>query len=73
MNKREIVAAQLAEWGYTLSEHELDQILPAYENLLRWRGVVHGMLRSRNIAEGMNVPESEPLLVHAMDKGGPQR
>jgi hypothetical protein len=31
------------------------------------------MLRSRNIAEGMNFPESEPLLVHAMDKGGPHR
>ena len=32
---RETIVAKLGEWGITLSESELDELLPAYENLLR--------------------------------------
>ncbi len=68
MDKRAIITAKLAEWGMVLTESEVEQLVPAYDNLLRWQEVVHGMLRSRPIADGMQFPESEPLLVHALEK-----
>jgi hypothetical protein len=47
--------------------------VPAYEKLLGWQSVLEGMLRSREIAAGMNFPESEPITIVALDrKGGPQ-
>jgi len=70
MDKKAIIAAKLGEWGMTLTESEIDQLVPAYDNLLRWQEVVHGMLRSREIADGMIFPESEPLLIYAPEKGG---
>ena len=53
---RETIVAKLAEWGITLSDSELEQLLPPYENLLRWQGVIEKMLRQRKIAEGMVWP-----------------
>ena len=50
MDKKTIIAAKLAEWGTSLTESEIEQLVPAYDNLLRWQEVVHGMLRSRKIA-----------------------
>jgi hypothetical protein len=70
MDKKAIIAAKLAEWGMTLTESEVEQMVPAYDNLLRWQEVVHSMLRSRQIADGMQFPESEPLLIHALEKEG---
>ena len=70
MDKRTLIAAKLAEWGMSLTESEIEQLVPAYDNLLRWQEVVHGMLRSRKIADGMVFPESEPLLIYAPEKGG---
>lgn len=70
---RETIVAKLAEWGITLSDSELEQLLPAYENLLRWQGVVEPMLRQRKIVEGMTWPESEPLLIHSIEKKGGQK
>ena len=70
---RQIIVAKLAEWDITLSDSELEQLLPAYENLLRWQGVVEEMLRQRKIAEGMTWPESEPLLIHSIEKKGGQK
>jgi hypothetical protein len=67
---RDTVVAKLAEWGITLSEGELDRLIPAYDNLLRWQWVVEEMLRSRKIAEGMTWPESESLLIHCIEKKG---
>lgn len=70
MDKKAIIAAKLSEWGMTLTDSELDQLVPAYDNMLRWQEVVHSMLHSRPIADGMQFPESEPLLVHALEKEG---
>ena len=70
---REVVVAKLAEWGITLSESELDQLLPAYDSLLSWQGIVEEMLRGRKIADGMIWPESEPLLIHCIEKKGEPR
>ena len=73
MDKKEIVIAKLAEWGIELTDSEIDQLIPAYENLLRWQTTVEDMLRSRKLADGMVSPESEPLLIHAIErKGSPQ-
>ncbi len=80
MDKKAIIAAKLAEWDLKLTDAELDQLVAPYENLLRWQGIVEGMLQSRKLVEGMRMPESEPLLIHALDrfdtaldkKGGPQ-
>ena len=70
---RDTVVAKLAEWGITLSESELDRLIPAYDNLLRWQGIVEKMLRGRKIAEGMTWPESESFLIHSIEKkGGPK-
>ncbi len=70
---RQIIVGKLGEWGITLSESELDQLLPVYENLLRWQGIVEEMLRSRPIAPGMIWPESEPILIHCIEKKGETR
>lgn len=70
---RETIVAKLAEWGITLTESEIDVVLPAYENLLRWQGVIEKALRQRKIAEGMTWPESEPLLIHHIEKKGGQK
>ena len=68
MDTKDIIVAKLAEWDLELSDAELEQLVEPYENLLRWRGTVEDMLRARPIAEGMQFPESEPLLSHALDK-----
>jgi len=70
MDARQVIAAKLAEWNLTLSDAEIEQLVPAYENLLRWQSVLESMLRSRNIADGMNFPESEPITIHALDRKG---
>lgn len=73
MNAKQVMAARLAEWNLTLSDTEIDQLVPAYERLLGWQSVLEGMLRSRQIATGMNFPESEPITTVALErKGGPQ-
>ena len=70
---RDIIVAKLAEWGITLSESEIDRMVPAYDNLLRWQGIVEKMLCGRKIAEGMTWPESESVLIHCIEKkGGPK-
>lgn len=68
MTTKDIITAKLAEWGIQLTDGELEQLVEPYENLLRWQGVVEDMLHSRPIADGMQFPESEPLLTHALDK-----
>lgn len=72
MNAKELIAARLAEWHLTLSDAEIDQLIPAYERLVGWQSALEGMLRSRQIAAGMNFPQSEPIAIVALDrKGGP--
>jgi hypothetical protein len=73
MDAKEIIAARLAEWNLKLSDAELEQLVPAYQNLMRWQAILEDMLRSRKIAEGMNFPESEPITIHALDKKGAVR
>ena len=73
MDPKEIIAARLAEWNLKLSDAELEQLVPAYQNLIRWQAALENMLRSRKIAEGMNFPESEPIMIHALDKKGAVR
>ena len=68
MDTKALIAAKLSEWNLELSDAELDQLVSPYENLLRWQNVVEDMLRSRTLVEGMSVPESEPLLIHALDR-----
>ena len=70
MDTKALIAAKLTEWDLELSDAELDQLVGPYENLLRWQNVVEGMRRSRSLVPGMSMPESEPLLVHALDKKG---
>ena len=65
MDKKALIAAKLAEWDLKLTDAELDQLVTPYENLLRWQGIVEGMLKSRKLVDGMRMPESEPLLIHA--------
>jgi hypothetical protein len=73
MDVKQVIAARLAEWNLTLSDSEIEQLVPAYEKLLGWQSVLEGMLRSREIAAGMNFPESEPITIVALDrKGDPQ-
>jgi hypothetical protein len=72
MNSKELIAARLAEWHLTLSDAEIDQLIPAYERLVGWQSALEGMLRSRQIAAGMNFPLSEPIAIVALDrKRGP--
>ena len=68
MATRETIAARLAEWGLTLNEREIDQLVPAYENLLRWQGVLEDMMHSKKLAEGMTAPASEPILIQAIER-----
>ena len=70
---RDTVVAKLAEWGITLSDGELDELVAAYDNLLRWQDIVEDMLRYRKIADGMIWPESEPPLIFSMEKKGGQQ
>jgi hypothetical protein len=70
MDKRALIHARLAEWGLTVDESDLEQLLPAYDNLLRWQAVLEGMVRSRKIGDGMSIPESEPITIHAIEKRG---
>ena len=68
MATREAIVARLAEWGLTLNEREIDQLVPAYENLLRWQGVLEDMMHSKKLVEGMTAPASEPILIHAIER-----
>jgi len=70
MNAKQIIAARLAEWNLTLSDAEIEQLAPAYERLLGWQSLLEGMLRSRQIAAGMNFPESEPITIVALAREG---
>ena len=70
MDAKARIAAKLAEWDLELTEAELDKLVIPYENLLRWQRVVEDMRQSRQLVEGMSIPESEPVLVHALDKKG---
>ena len=70
MDAKALIAARLAEWDLELTEAELDKLVIPYENLLRWQRVVEDMRQSRQLVEGMSMPESEPVLVHALDKKG---
>jgi hypothetical protein len=73
MATRDTIAARLAEWGLRLNDRELDELVPAYENLLRWQGVLEEMMQSKKLVEGMTAPASEPILIHAIErKGGPR-
>jgi hypothetical protein len=70
MNAKEVIAARLAEWNLALSDSEIEQLVPAYERLVGWQSMLEGMLRSRQIAPGMNFPESEPITIVALDRTG---
>ena len=70
MAVKETIVARLAEWGLALTEREIDQLVPAYENLLRWQGVLEGMMQSKKLVEGMTAPSSEPILIHAIERKG---
>ena len=70
MDTKVLIATKLAEWNLELTDAELDQLVTPYENLLRWQSVVEDMRQSRQLVEGMTLPESEPLLVHALEKKG---
>jgi hypothetical protein len=65
---RQAVAVKLREWGIALSDDELDQLMPAYQNLLRWQTVVEQLVHSKSIAPGMDWPESQPILDHCIEK-----
>jgi hypothetical protein len=73
MDTKQIIAAKLAEWGLTLNDAELAQLIAAQEKLLRWQSVLEQMLHSREIADGMSFPESEPIAIHALEKKGAPR
>ena len=70
MDAKALIAAKLAEWNLELTDAELDKLVIPYENLLRWQRVVEDMRQSRQLVKGMSMPESEPVLVHALDKKG---
>ena len=70
MEPKQLIAARLAEWNLTLSDAELEQLVPAYHKLLDWQSVLEAMLRSRQVAPGMNFPESEPITIVALNRGG---
>ena len=70
MDTKALIAAKLAEWDLELTDAELDKLLVPYENLLCWQRVVEDMRQSRQLVEGMSMPESEPVLIHALDKKG---
>ena len=64
MDTRAVIRAKLAEFDLDVSEEDLDELVPAYENLLRQQKLVEAMLESRPLTEGMEMPLSEPILVH---------
>ena len=68
MDTKETIVARLAEWGLTLTEHEIDQLVPAYQNLLRWQRVLEDMMQSKKLVDGMTAPASEPILIHAIER-----
>lgn len=73
MDAKQVIAARLAEWNLTLSDSEIEQLVPAYQKLLGWQSVLEQMLRSRKIATGMSFPESEPITTVSLGlKGGHQ-
>jgi hypothetical protein len=73
MDAKQIIAARLAQWNLTLSDSEIEQLVPAYEKLIAWQSVLEAMLRSRQIAAGMNFPLSEPIAIVALDHKGASR
>jgi hypothetical protein len=70
MDEKQVIAAKLAEWNLTLSDSEIGQLVPVYQKLLGWQSTLEGMLHSRQIAAGMNFPESEPITIVALDRKG---
>jgi hypothetical protein len=73
MAVKETIVARLAEWGLVLNENEIEQLVPAYENLLRWQSVLESMMQSKKLVEGMTAPASEPILIHAIERKGGTR
>lgn len=67
MDNREIIVSKLAQWGMTLTDEEVETLLPAYETLLEWQKAVHDMVHGRTISRGMTIPESQPILTHATE------
>lgn len=68
MALKETIVARLAEWGLVLTEREIEQLVPAYENLQRWQSVLESMMQSKKLVEGMTAPASEPILIHAIER-----
>ena len=64
----EIVIAKLAEWGIKLNESEVGELVKAYQKTLQWQAMLENMLQQREVEEGIFWPESEPLLIHYIDK-----
>ena len=73
MAVKETIVARLAEWGLVLNENEIEQLVPAYENLLRWQSVLESMMQSKKLVEGMTAPASEPILIHVIERKGEKR
>jgi hypothetical protein len=73
MALKETIVARLAEWGLVLNENEIEQLVPAYENLLRWQSVIESMMQSKKLLKGMTAPASEPILIHAIERKGGTR
>lgn len=73
MATRDTIAARLAEWGLTFTDRELDELVPAYENMLRWQSVLEEMMESKRLVDGMSAPASEPILIHAIERKGGAR
>ena len=42
--------------GTHAEENEIDQLVPAYQNLLRWQSVLEGMMQSKKLVEDMTAP-----------------
>jgi len=70
---KDTIVARLAEWGLVLNKNEIEQLVPAYENLLRWQSVLESMMQSKKLVEGMTAPGSEPILIHAIERKGGAR
>jgi len=73
MAVKETIVARLAEWGLVLNENEIEQLVPAYENLLRWQSVLESMMQSKKLVAGMTAPANEPILIHAIERKGGAR
>ncbi len=68
MESREIIKAKLGEWGIVPSEDDLQELEPAYEALIRWQSVLENMLRSKSLGNDMEMPLSEPALIHDIER-----